>query len=479
MKRPDPCIAMPGLTTAAEPSIVDVVGDVDRPTRHFPFARALDHLPGRSGVVNGVLMLLRMVRQGEAFFTSERQRFGSVFRLMVGPDPIVCVADAELNASIGANRAGIWSSALPWAYLLGGVNRRWESVDGPLATDGSFHDDIRRILRPAFNAAALAGYVQDATEMFRARFAQWEQRGTVPLKAEVRRLLADVSAKIFLGIDDPEEGARLDSATADAWLAPQAILKRSRFSPAWRRAMDGYDRLWSSLRPQVERRRAGQGRDLFSRICQVDTAGTWMDDDALVRMLISTMMAAFDTTSSGIASMAYLLCKHPEWQERLREEAAPLAGTTPAPAQLLALDLQAWAWKETLRVLPVAGQLNRQSLVETELGGHRVPAGALVIALTGTTMWDERYWPEPRRFDPLRFSPERAEHKRHPGAYLPFGLGGHVCLGAQIATLEAAAFFSTLLQGRRLRLARDYDAGHQYLPFGIVSGRLDTVIERI
>jgi cytochrome P450 len=466
-------------TPAVDQAISAAVGDVGRPVRHFPFSRDLDHVPGRTGTVSGLLTLLRMVRQGEAFFTGERERYGPVFRLYVGPDPIVCVADAQMLWDIGVNRERIWSSALPWAYLLGGVNRRSATVDGPLAVDGEYHKDVREILRHAFSAAALASYLQSATAIFDDRFRLWQARRRVPFKAELRRLLADVSAKMFLGIDDPRESEALDHATEDAWRAPQALLKRSRFSRTWRRAMDGYDRLWSLLRPQVETRRAGNGVDLFSRMCRGDTAGTWLTDDALVRLLISTMMAAFDTTASGLASMAYLLCAHPDWQERLREEARARSGAPLTLELLQALEQHHWVWQETLRVFPVAGQLNRQSLAETQLGGHRIPAGAYVLGLTGTTMWDPRYWSEPKRFDPERFSPARAEHKRHPGAYLPFGVGNHVCLGAQIASLEALAFFSRLLARYRLRQSPPYTPAHNYLPFGVVSGRLDVELDAV
>lgn len=466
---------LPALKAA--PAIVAQVGDVHRPRGPMPFNPRIRHIPGRSGLLAGVAMLYGMTREGEAYFTREYGRFGPVFRQMVGPDPIVCVADAELNLQIGLNKQQIWSSALPWAYLLGGMNRRSETVDGPLALDGAYHQDVRELLRPSFGAAALDGYLATAMARFQERFARWAGQGELGLKAEIRRLMAEVAARIFLGIDDPEQGALLDDATAAAWLAPQAVFKRSRWSPAWRRAMRGYDTLWEALRPQVEQRRRGTGTDLFSWFCRAtpsaDGAG-WFDDDALVRVLISTLMAAFDTTSSGIASMAWLLARHPEWQQRLREE---LPAGELGVESLRRLQAHERVWKETLRLLPVAGQLNRQALVDTELGGYAIPAGTLVVALTGTTLWDARYWSEPARFDPERFSPERAEHRRTPGAYLPFGAGAHTCMGAQLAALEALAFFATLLGRYRLVSTQTRDPGHRYLPFGIIGGALPMRLE--
>ena len=71
---------------------------------------------------------------------------------------------------------------------------------------------------------------------------------------------------------------------------------------------------------------------------------------------------------------------------------------------------------------------------------------------------------------------DRTSHKRHPGAYLPFGVGNHVCLGAQIASLEAVTFFRQMLSRYRLRLSPRYVPAHNYLPFGVVSGRLEMEI---
>jgi cytochrome P450 len=469
--------------TPAAQAIAALIGNVDRPTRHYPFSRDVGHLPGRHGLIAGVAMLHGMTHRGEAYFTKGYQEFGPVFRDMVGPDPIVCVADAELNWQIAVNKQRIWSSALPWAYLLGGTNRRAPMVDGPLALDGPYHHDVRELMRPAFGAAALDGYIATAIDVYNQRFSQWQQRGQVPFKAEVRRLMADAAAKVFLGIDDPKEGAMLDEATADAWLAPQAVFKRTRWSRSWQRAMRGYDTLWNALLPRVAAKRAGDGKDLFSWMARTTgheqtsaTGQPWLDDAALVRVLISSMMAAFDTTSSGIANMAWLLAKYPQWQDKMRAELPEGPLTADVLRQLVVHDL---VWKESLRLLPVAGQLNRQALVDTELGGHRIAAGTLVIALTGTTMWDSRYWSNPKAFDPLRFGPERAEHKNHQGAYLPFGAGNHVCLGAQLATLEALAFFATLLRRHKLTLVDGADPGHGYVPFGVVLGSLPMRIEAL
>jgi len=89
---------------------------------------------------------------------------------------------------------------------------------------------------------------------------------------------------------------------------------------------------------------------------------------------------------------------------------------------------------------------------------------------------DPRWWPAPDSFDPERFSPERAEDKRHKGAYLPFGAGAHACIGAQLSTLEAKAFWQVFLSRCRLRLDPTYAGVHQLAPLGAVSGPVDLAL---
>ena len=83
------------------------------------------------------------------------------------------------------------------------------------------------------------------------------------------------------------------------------------------------------------------------------------------------------------------------------------------------------------------------------------------------------------RFDPERFSPARAEERSHKAAFLPFGAGAHSCIGAQLAGMEVRAFWHALLSRCRFRLHRRYDARHQYLPIGIVSGDVALRLEKL
>ena len=83
------------------------------------------------------------------------------------------------------------------------------------------------------------------------------------------------------------------------------------------------------------------------------------------------------------------------------------------------------------------------ALEPVELGGMKLPRGALVMVCPWLLHRHQRYWKNPDMFDPDRFLPER-EGEMTSGAYIPFGLGPRVCAGAAFATVEAVLIIAEL-----------------------------------
>jgi cytochrome P450 len=451
------------------PDIARSVGDVNRPTGWVQANDKLAHLPGRTGILAGLETRRGIGREGQAYLTREREKYGPVFRLQLGANPVVCVADPDHIWTITHNEDGAWSAAVAWYERLGGL---WGNgpVDGLLDLDGDYHRSARLIFQQAFGPAALSAYVSDACSIFDRAIDRWTMQGHVAFKKEARDALAIVSARTLMGVDDPAEALRLDAAQSDLHHVLFARVKRTLLAPTWRRAHRAGQTLWNTFRPRVAERRASRASDLFSRICQARTDDAWIDDDTLLRLFVGVLFAAYDTTASGVASMAYLLAKHPEWQERLREE---LPAGAPGLDELRGLPLHDRFWRETLRFFPVAGQIVRQTLRDVSLGRFFIPAGTIVFPLLGTAMRDPAYWTSPGSFDPDRFSPERAEDRRHRATFLPFGSGPHTCLGIQLSTLLSKLLFSRLIARCRWSLSPDYVASHRYTPLGTVSGSVD------
>lgn len=146
---------------------------------------------------------------------------------------------------------------------------------------------------------------------------------------------------------------------------------------------------------------------------------------------------------------------------------------------LAELEQMEWAWKETLRVFPVAPDAPRRTLRAVKLGEHELPAATMTLPMLGPLMQHPKWWAKPEVFDPERFSPARAEHKQHRAIYLPFGAGAHACIGAQLAEVEAKVFFHQLLSKVRFRLAEERKVRHQFRPLGQVSGPVPLVLENV
>src|SRR5262249_22624883 len=109
--------------------------------------------------------------------------------------------------------------------------------------------------------------------------------------------------------------------------------------------------------------------------------------------------------------------------------------------------------EETLRLYPPAPAIaGRVALAEDEIGGRRVRKGQQIVILPWVLHRHETLWDDPLRFDPERFAPERGAGRMR-FSYLPFGGGPRICIGAQLAMMEATLILAALAQRFRLRLA--------------------------
>jgi cytochrome P450 len=475
----NPRTEAPDQPTVA-PFITNVVGDIARPRRALKSTLDLSHLPGEAGMVAMVRNTLGWMRNGNAHVLAQHRKFGPLYRTEFAGYTLVCVADPELVTTI-ARDDQTWSTALAWTTFFGGIDPNVNAgrVDSPLFLDFEPHRDSRKLVQPAFTPAATAGYFDAATEIFEGTVDGWIRDGKVSFKDAIRRLLVQVSTRIFLGTDSA--APEFERALIDYWEGPLSLVKHPLVSAKWRRSVRGHSKLCDMLLARVAERRKSGGDDMFSRLCAKQDTGTigTFDDAGLVRLVIGIMAAAFATTSSGLTSMAYLLATNPDWQDRMREEAIAVSRDRISFEDSKQLEISARVWKETMRLYPIAPYCARRAMHDTQLGDWKIPAGTFVIALLAAVMQDESLWDHPQRFDPDRFSEARADDKKHKGYFLPFGTGAHTCTGMHLANAEVKAFWQVLLTRCRIRLERDYRAHHTYMPAGIISGDVRLKLERL
>lgn len=175
--------------------------------------------------------------------------------------------------------------------------------------------------------------------------------------------------------------------------------------------------------------------------------GKGLDESEIRANILTFIGAGHETTANALTWASYLLAMHPEWRERAEAE-VDAAGTIGAagpdarPVVRAIID-------EALRLYPPAASLSREAIGPDLLAGHRIRPGARVVISPWLLHRHKRLWTDPDLFDPGRFLPGRRETIDR-FAYLPFGAGPRICIGAGFALQEATIILSEVL--RRFRL---------------------------
>ena len=168
-----------------------------------------------------------------------------------------------------------------------------------------------------------------------------------------------------------------------------------------------------------------------------EDSGAGMTDLQLRDEVLTMLLAGHETTSLALSWTYYLLSQHPEVEHGIVDEVDRVIGDErPSFAHLDRLTCTRQAIQEALRLYPPAWGFSRQALGDDEIGGYRVPKGALVFLIPFVIHRRPQLWPDPERFDPDRFTPEQ-ESERPRFAYIPFGGGPRGCIGNQFAMVEA------------------------------------------
>ncbi len=176
-------------------------------------------------------------------------------------------------------------------------------------------------------------------------------------------------------------------------------------------------------------------------------ADSWLRDQ-----VVDLLMAAHDSVALTLARTWILLADHPAVESRLADEAAH-ATDPPTFAQLARLTSLEMVTREALRLYPPGRGLLRETVVDTEIGGHRLPRGTMVLLSQWVTQRDPGYFESPEAFLPERWANGLAD-RLLPFAYFPFGGGPRRCIGATFATATVQLVLATIAQHWRLAPAR-------------------------
>ena len=340
-------------------------------------------------------------------------------------------------------------------------------------TDGDDWLWRRRLMQPAFHRQRVTAFGALMTDSAGAMLDRWQtQPDGQPLwvDREMMQLTLRVAGKALFGVDLVGESRALGEAfTHTSEFVnyrlgapfPVPLFIPTRRNREFRRAAQTLDRtIYALIR---ERRRSGEDRgDLLTMLTQArdEDTGESLNDEQVRNEIALMMFAGHETTAVTLTWTFYLLSGHPEVECQLHAELADvLGGRAPTIQDLPDLRYTRMVIEESMRLYPPAWGVARQSVQADEIGGYHIPADAGLSLIINNVHRDPRWWPDPEKFDPGRFTPERSADR--PGfAYLPFGGGPRLCIGNQFAMTEAQMVLATIAQRYKLRLV----PGHPVRP---------------
>lgn len=421
---------------------------------------AIAHIPGDGGppVIGNTF---RMLADPHAFADRMIAQYGQVYRNRAFGGWAVMLCGPEANELVLFDREKIFSSEQGWGPLLDRLFPR-----GLMLLDFDKHRADRRALSIAFKPEPMRHYTGALNRGIAERVQKW---GAGPMRfyPAIKELSLDLAADSFLGLPWGPEADKINRAFVDMVAASVTPIRHALPFTQMKRGIDGRAFLVDFFTRETARRRAGEGvgQDMFSQFATAtDDDGELLPVDEVADHMNFLMMAAHDTITSSATSLVYYLAKHPEWQGKLRDEAlAATGGRDLAYEDLGKLDLTEMAFKEALRLIPPVPSLPRRAMKDFTFRGYHIPAGAGVGINIHWTHHAEEYWPEPERFDPLRFTRE-AEKARHKYAWVPFGGGAHMCLGLHFAYMQVKVLMAQLLGRYRIELAEGAEVDWQPWP---------------
>jgi cytochrome P450 len=296
---------------------------------------------------------------------------------------------------------------------------------------------------------------------------RWQEGVTLDIAEEMMRLTLAIVGKTLFDADVERDAKEVGQSLTvimnlfNAMLLPFSELLEKLPLPQKRRFEKARDQLDAIIYRLIEeRRRSGEDHgDLLSMLLLAqdeEERSGGMTDEQVRDEAMTIFLAGHETTSNALTWTWYLLSEHREVEAKLHEELdRVLAGRVPEFTDVAQLRYTEMVLAESMRLYPPAWAIGRLSLDDYEVGGYRLPGGSLMLLSQYVMHRDARYFAEPERFDPLRWTTE-ARESRPQYSYFPFGGGTRRCIGEGFAWMEGILLIATLAQRWRLRLVPNH-----------------------
>lgn len=378
--------------------------------------------------------------------------------------------------------------------------------DGLLLASGDRWQRNRRLLTPAFHFKILEPYVTVYDECAQVLVKKWTLNSRRGEPVDLFRSMSLLSLDIILKCAFSYESKCQEAADDDkqqryvkAVYELCGLVFHRLFNPlyansdwlygltkAGRRQKELCDLVHRHAEKIIQERRKALGLDdthgaterkeIFTAVARQDRYLDFLDillaseDDQGVGLstleirdeVDTFMFEGHDTTATGMSWTLSCLARHPEHQEKIRDEVNRVLDGRDhlAHEDLKELHYTGYCIKEALRFYPPVPSIMRRTVKDTEIGGHTIPEGTDVSFILQLTHHHPDVWDNPEEYDPLRFAPD-AVQKPDPLAFLPFSVGSRNCIGQNFAMNEMKVVLAILMQRFRVSLEEGTDASSE------------------
>jgi cytochrome P450 len=406
--------------------------------------------------------MARSRRDPLGFLLDSVLTYGDVFRYRLGPLVFHLIVRPEHVRQVLLDN----QKNYPRSWFYG----RTELVVGKglVTTEGPAWRRLRRMAQPSFHHRRIEALATLMTEETAALCARWQASAPngepIDIAEEFVGLTLRIVGRALLGIDLGGEADRIGQAVTTSLeyldyrvntLVPVPFAIPTRRNLRARRALRTLDEIVYEIIAARRLKPNAEANDLLSTLLATrdPETGEGLSDRELRDQIITFVGAGHETTAVALAWTFYLLSQHAEVEARLRTEVAEvLGGRTPTAEDLPRLAYTRRVLEESLRLYPPVYATVRDAVEADEIGGYDIPARSMVVLSPYVTHHHPGIWPDPERFDPDRFLPERSAD-RPRFAWYPFLGGPHQCIGQEFALMEATLIVAMLVQSFRFALA--------------------------
>ncbi|MEV6244201.1 cytochrome P450 [Lentzea sp. NPDC051838] len=386
-----------------------------------------------------------------AKFTDALHEHGDVVRLDLGPLHAYFVTSPALTHEVLVSQGS--------KFRKGAMFDKFQPYlgTGLLLSNGEFHLRQRRLMQPAFHRERIESYASTMARAASSLAARWQPGEIRTIENDMQELAVTIVGETLFST---EIGARaVEEVRRSIFTVIQQGMIRA-LSPSFveklplpgNRAFDTAIARMKAVVLQVIEAWRADGTDHGDVLSTLLLAG--MTDQQTYDEVLTLLTAGIETTAIALAWSLHEVGSNPSIEARLHAELDTVLGSRPPTyADLDQLVYTGQIVQETLRQYPIWFVM-RRTLTEVDLGEATLPPGAEVIISPHALHHDERYFPEPQRFNPDRWTPSFTAGLPR-GAYVPFGGGNRQCLGNTFAHTEIVLTLATIASRWRLTPTRE------------------------